>query len=141
MNKKIIMYGVVAVVLIVIGGLGLYMGLREFRKQKLNNEYQNKTSEVEIVFYHVHWCPYCKTAEPIWDKVTKKYNGEETNLGKNMVFRKLDCDENEFVVNGKVVNSYPTIYANNFKDEQVEFDSKCTEDSLRMFIEEIKSNN
>jgi thiol-disulfide isomerase/thioredoxin len=145
MEKKRMIYVAIVVVLALAGALGMYMGIREFRKQKLNNELKSRSSEVEFVLYYVNWCPYCKKAKPIWDKVTSKYIGEETNMGKNMVFIAQDCEEdpneNRFIVNGKAITSYPTIYANNFKDPQVEFDSKCTEESLRMFIEEIKSKN
>ena len=139
------MYVAIVVLLAMAGALGLYMGVREFRKQKLNNELNSQSSEVEFVLYYVTWCPYCKEAKPIWEKTAGEYNGTETNMGKNIVFRMVDCDddpnENKFIVNGKPITSFPTIYANNFIDEQVEFNAKCTRESLKKFVEEIKSTN
>lgn len=143
MNPKFIMYLVIITSFLLIGAVGVYFGLREFRKRKENNEYTYKTSELEFVMYHVTWCPYCKQALPIWDEVAEKYNVRESNSGKNIIFKKVDCTDSEKdnVVNGKVVDSFPTIYVNNFKDPQTEFVSKCTYKALDKFVKDTIAEN
>ena len=140
---KFVMYVGIIVAFLLMGAVGVYFGLREFRKRKENNEFTYKTSELEFVIYHVTWCPYCKQALPIWDQVEDEYKGKETNLGKNVIFKKIDCTktDTDYVVNGKTIDSFPTIYANNFKDPAVEFMSKCTYKTLNQFVKDTIEEN
>jgi thiol-disulfide isomerase/thioredoxin len=36
---------------------------------------QISTNSSELIFFFAEWCPHCKTAKPIWEKVSADYNG------------------------------------------------------------------
>ena len=35
--------------------------------------------ESAIMFFHVDWCPHCKTAKPAWDNIRAKYSNTRVN--------------------------------------------------------------
>ena len=145
MEPKYIIYITVSFLIIGVAFLGFYFGLKQFRKRKENNEYKFNGNEIEFVMYHVDWCPYCKQAHDPWDSVAEKYNNTTTKLGKTVKMHKIDCtneeEGNQSKVNGEVIDSFPSIFFNNFKDEQVEFKSKCTKTTLTKFVENFISEN
>jgi thiol-disulfide isomerase/thioredoxin len=114
-----------------------------------------KNNELKLVMLQVNWCPYCKTAKPIWDKITKDYDNVKIN-GKKLNVISLDCTDenttcnefddktiekilNDFKLNSKQYNveGYPTIImvdsSNNIVDE---FKKNVTYANIEQFINE-----
>lgn len=146
MNTKYILYGLIASAIIVTCIVSVYYGVQAMKKVKENNEYSyGREGEIIITLYHVTWCPYSKKALEVWKVITNEYDNLTTTNGKVIIFKDVNCedfsDTEQPVVNGKTIEAYPTIYCNIGKDKpQIEFRSKCTNRTLRKFIEDIKKD-
>lgn len=109
-------------------------------------------NKVDLIMFQVDWCPYCKSAKPVWDKLTKTYQGTNVD-GKELRIISLDCTEdsnisneynksiadvmNQFKKDGKafVVEGYPTIILADRKHNVIaEFDKNTTYENLEKFI-------
>lgn len=139
-----IRYGLIAVGLLIITIIAVHFGLQAMNATKENNEYEYGGNELVFTIYHVTWCPYCKQALPIWHKIKKDYHNTKTVTGKTIILNEVDCtnmSDNEPIVNGGLIESFPTIYFNNNIDEQTEFTSKCTLKTLKTFIDDMVKEN
>jgi len=95
-----------------------------------------RNKESSILFFHVDWCPHCKTALPEWNNFKSQNDGKEIN-GYIIKCVDMDCtNETSDVtraINQYNIESYPTVKM--LKDEQViEFDSKITANTLNQFV-------
>ena len=96
------------------------------------NANRNK-NQAQILFFSTEWCPYCKKAQPEWDKFSKK--------NKDIVCSKIDCTDG---ANADVITyiqkydiqHYPTVKML-YKGDVIDFDAKITEDSLTKFVDTI----
>lgn len=112
------------------------------------NKYNNiananmRSQEVLLYFFHVDWCPHCKTSIPVWDKFketyVKKYNEDSSNryILKCISINCTDESDSKIVkiINDFQIESYPTIKMEK-QGQRIEFDSKITEHSLEQFVE------
>jgi thiol-disulfide isomerase/thioredoxin len=94
--------------------------------------------QVQILFFSTEWCPYCKKAQPEWDKFTKK-----TDVVNNykLICTKMDCtngDDPDVKTNIQKydIQHYPTVKML-FKGDIIDFDSKITEETLTKFVNSI----
>jgi thiol-disulfide isomerase/thioredoxin len=95
--------------------------------------------EAEIILFYVDWCPHCKTAKPVWDKVKSQYQ-DQVVKGKKIIFTEINCTNEssdvEEMINKYNIQGYPTIKM--LKDGQViEFDAKPTHANLEQFINSV----
>lgn len=148
MDKKLIVYLVVAISFLLAGSLGVYYGYKEYKKSKENSDYASTGDSVDIILHYVDWCPYSREAKETWETVKrdqKKRDNLVTNSGKTIYMKEVNCtdqtDDNYSQMNGKDIDAYPTIYADNFNDPQLELTSKCTVKELESFIAEVKKQN
>ncbi len=98
-------------VIMLIGGLILlYIFLCMNSKNKLSGGSVTKTET--FILYYVEWCPHCKVVKPEWEKLQK-----DDEL-KMVEIKKVNCEENEDVVNELGIEGFPTIlYTKNGKVE------------------------
>ena len=72
---------VLVLLLFIIVGRLAYNYLRKKNQNQFkdvaNANRQNK--EVVIYFFHVDWCPHCKTAKPEWNNFSRKMDGNQIN--------------------------------------------------------------
>lgn len=59
--------------------------------------------KITFTLYYVEWCPHCQVVKPEWEKLE---NDEEL---KHINIVKINCEENEDVVNEKNIEGFPTI--------------------------------
>lgn len=101
-----------------------------------SNTNKNNTNSCELLFFHVKWCPYCKTAVPIIDEIRDEYQNKVIN-GYNVIFTDIDCTvetpEIENLINKYKIEGYPTIKL--IKDGVIiDFEAKPTKDSIISFL-------
>jgi len=133
--------------------LFLMRGYMNSRKRDMEG-YSN-TKGVKLIMFHVNWCPYCKTAMPVWKKIENSYNGVSVN-GKVVNVISLDStDENytspdfdnksvETILNQFTKDSdkfkiegYPTIVIADADNRILaEFNKSTTYENLEQFINE-----
>ncbi len=145
MDTQYIIYALIASAIILVCVISIYYGVQAMKKLKENNEYSyGKGGDVIITIYYVDWCPYSKKALEVWGVVKDSFNNSTTNGGKKLILKEEDCEklhDTEPIVNGKVIEAYPTIYCNIGNDKpQIEFKSKCTDRTLRKFLQDIKND-
>jgi thiol-disulfide isomerase/thioredoxin len=121
-----------------------YFGYYYFYTQKKNikkfDDVPNtntRSRTANITFFHVDWCPHCKTALPTWNQFSDKYNNTVVN-DYLIVCNKVNCtDDNDSNISTTIskynIESYPTIKMM-IDSKQYEFDTKITFNSLKEFI-------
>lgn len=128
--------------LIIVASIALYIGMNKFYKNKEKNESTYKPDEVFFTLYKVDWCPYClalEKPESGWNQVRDEYNNTKTAGGLTIKFKDIDCTDEarQFIVNGKEITSYPTIFFDDGINDQVEFVSKCDKKLFEKFVKEM----
>ena len=105
----------------------------------------NRSKEVNIMFFFADWCPHCTNAKPIWADVKKKYADTLVNNQK-LVFSDIDCTNNEdpkvqSLVQEYGIQGFPTVKMNYTNPEGkpvvVDFDAKITPTALDQFINTV----
>ena len=110
-------YVLVLICIIIFVALAQY-AYANYYKKTADNKFANvananrRNKESDIMFFHVDWCPHCKTALP---DCTKE-NSDVTSL-----------------INTYSIESYPTVKL--LKDNKtIDFDSKITSHTLEQFV-------
>ena len=67
---------------------------------------------ITFTLYYVDWCPHCKSIKPDWKKL------ENDNELKHITITKVNCEENEAIVQEKNIEGFPTILLNNNGKEE-----------------------
>jgi len=126
--------------------LGIYLYNNNYKSQmntsySANNEHtyvsgSGNSSQVELLFFYVDWCPHCKTAKPVWEDLKAEYENKTIN-GYTIIFNEINCTnespEIEKIINTYKIEGYPTIKL--LKDGQViEYDAKPTKETLEQFL-------
>ena len=86
------------------------------------------SDSTDVYFFHVTWCPHCKTAKPEWDKLVNNNKDNES-----LVFHDIDCEKSPDLAKKYSVESYPTILKDTNGNID-EYKKKPTEDALQLFI-------
>ncbi len=105
------------------------------------NSDQN-TNELDIMMFHVDWCPFCVKSLPEWKEFCHQYNGKKIN-GYT-----IRCDENGTnctddtdpqiiaMLDNYTIKSYPTVIM--FKgNERYDFDAKLNKHNLEQFVKTV----
>ena len=91
-----------------------------------------ESTNVEVYYFFTEWCPYCKKARPIWDKLKSQFNNKTLN-GKTLSFKEVDCEKDEKLADQFNIEGYPTIKL--VKGNQVvDYDAKPDSKSLTEFL-------
>jgi thiol-disulfide isomerase/thioredoxin len=92
----------------------------------------------DLYFFCVDWCPHCKKAKPILEKIKKKYTENKIN-GVQVTFKFINGDKHEADIisfekeHNVKIEGFPTIYL--VKGEEViEYDADPTEDTMTEFL-------
>lgn len=121
-----------------------YFGYYYFYTQKKNvkkfDDVPNtntRSRTANVTFFHVDWCPHCKTAKPTWKQFSDKYNNTVVN-DYLIICNDVNCTEDNdsnisTTISKYSIESYPTIKMM-IDSKQYEFDTKITFNSLKEFI-------
>lgn len=100
-----------------------------------NPDDPNNTGELaELLFFCVKWCPHCKKADPEWNKIVKKFDGQKINKS-TIFFKKIDCEDNEALADRYKIQGYPTIKLEK-GDQIIEYNAKPNAETLEEFLRE-----
>ena len=99
MSNKYVIIAVLSLLFIVIGFFVYksYVGSSDSSPTMTDDIYddgsgESNSSDAELMFFHVDWCPHCKTALPEWEKIKKEYNNKKIN-GHRILFLEYNCTE------------------------------------------------
>ena len=131
---------------LILCGISYYVYQSDFIKQYNNpgkSDIPNASTskgDSSIMFFHVKWCPHCKTANPVWENISAKYNKKFVN-GYMCKFLDYDLtDENNLETKKLIkdfnIEGYPTIKMKKGND-LIDFDAKITPTSLEEFIQNV----
>ena len=101
---------------------------------------QGGGGDVLVYFFHVDWCPHCKTAAPEWKTFSDNYDGAEIN-GYNIRCMNTECTNDKDpaitdMIQKYEIEGYPTIKM--VKDgKTIDFDAKVTNGNLEKFVENM----
>lgn len=98
---------------------------------------------IEIKFFHVNWCPHCKTALPEWTAFKNQYNGKVVS-GVKIECVEMDCTDSEkpevsFIMKENNIDAFPTVFITR-NSERYDFDAKITKHSLEKFMNAVISS-
>lgn len=89
----------------------------------------------QLFLFKVDWCPYCKSAKPIFDEIEKEQKGKPIN-GYTVTFTTVDCEAEPDMADKFKIEGYPTIKL--VKDGQViEYDAKPEKDKITEFLNTV----
>lgn len=135
--------------IIVFLGISYYVYQTYFIKNKMSdkgfddvaNRDQN-TKELNIMMFHVDWCPFCIKSLPEWKEFCRQYNGKKINgytitcdeEGTNCTD---DSDEKiSAMLDEYSIKSYPTVIL--FKgNDRYDFDAKLNKSNLEQFVKTV----
>jgi thiol-disulfide isomerase/thioredoxin len=134
-------YYIIIATILIIFIVVAYYGYNRFVNQEKNRikdvaNANRRSKETVIYFFHVDWCPHCKSALPQWRDFYTMYDGKEIN-GYKLKCQDIDCtsetsDITDFI-NTYKIDSYPTVKL--IRDgNTIDFDSKITKGSLEQFV-------
>lgn len=134
----------IVVVVFCIASYYVYNNLK--KTTSLSSPYQDVSnkrdvnSELEIIFFHVDWCPHCIKAKPEWDAFYRQTDGKVVNKCR-IQCKSIDCTNDEDdTVSGLIttykINSYPTVIILK-EGKRYDFDAKITKYSLDQFVETV----
>jgi len=132
--------------------LGIY-GLIQFVNRKVDESQKfndsanigNNGNPIEVMMFHVDWCPYCKKALPEWQPFCDQYNNKLIN-GYT-----IKCDRNgtnctddmdpviKNIIDKYNIQSYPTIVLIK-EGKRYDYDARVTKSALEQFIQSVTSN-
>lgn len=135
--------------------LALFIIYRSKIYKHIEGYTSDSIDEVNLIMFHVDWCPHCKTAMPSWNKIVSQYNGVTVNNKKINVISLDSTDENntvpifsnksvknilnQFNINGKSysIDGYPTIILADTNNNIIaEFNKSATYENIENFINE-----
>lgn len=134
------------IILITLAIYYYYYVVRKFKttyhannEGKNSNEYNGQERQAELLFFYADWCPHCKTAKPVWEKIKEQYQNKTIN-GYHIIFTDVNCTnetaETEQMMNKYNIEGFPTIKL--LKDGQIiEFDAKPTSETLNEFLNTV----
>jgi thiol-disulfide isomerase/thioredoxin len=136
-----------AVIFVIFVYVGYYAYNEYYIKPQKNKVYSDVANVgqrpiVTIMFFHVNWCPHCKTAKPEWNKFADQYDGKEIN-GYVIQCQDIDCTNETSDVTSAInrykIDSYPTVKM--IKDEKtIEFDARINQNTLDQFVNTMLNN-
>ena len=104
---SIIMIVIIAIIFIAAG----FYGYKRYGKPILAEDEtkdvanaNRRNTVADLYFFHVKWCPHCRTALPIWQAFAKDYDKREVN-GVTVKCHDIDCKD--FKHNEIKINSFP----------------------------------
>jgi len=131
---------------IVFLGVSYYLYQNYLKTYKLSsqkyddvaNKDQN-TKELNIMMFHVDWCPFCVKSLPEWKEFCRQYSGKKIN-GYTIVCDEegTNCtnDSDDKIVamlDEYSIKSYPTVIL--FKgNDRYDFDAKLNKSNLEQFV-------
>lgn len=143
-------YILVASIIIIFIAISVYAYLNFYNtlnskeaqfKDVANNGINN--GEIDIMMFHVDWCPYCKKALPDWQAFcdttnTVNINGFVIRCDRNGTDCTNDANDPKIaaIIKEYKIESYPTviILKNN---KRYEFDAKVTKNALDQFVSTV----
>ena len=144
-NKVSLMVGLLFVLLFALISYYSFTNLIKplISGHKLNKEFKMKGSTgsgsddaVSIMYFYTEWCPYCKKAEPEWEKFKAHVDSINNSNDRKIILSAIDCDEKKSIADKHKVEGYPTIKLF-YKDAVYDFDAKVTKDNLVQFLNTI----
>lgn len=97
-----------------------------------------------IYFFHVDWCPHCKTAAPEWNAFKDEYNGK-TVKGFKITCVDTDCTDDsspeiKALMDKYNIESFPTVKGvleNEGKSKVMSYEAKVNKKNLEKFVNTI----
>ena len=135
-------------VLIIFGYVSYYYMTNRFNIEPMeqnNKDVANaldREKEAVIYFFHVDWCPHCKTALPKWEDFKGTHNNKVFN-GYRLKCQDIDCTEETadtaLLIKQFSIDSYPTVKM--IRDSTtIDFDSRISTSALGSFVETMLAN-
>ncbi|MAA53525.1 MAG: hypothetical protein CMJ41_11030 [Phycisphaerae bacterium] len=130
-SKKAVLISLFVVCLLGIS-FGVYMWYVRKPSYIANKEFSldKDSAFVHLYFFYTSWCPHCKTAFPIWNKLKDEV---KTVNGKQINYFEVDCEKDTETAEKFAVEGYPTIKLVDGK-KIIEYDAKPDLDTLNEFL-------
>ena len=146
LSNKYVIIAVLSLLFIVIGFFVYksYVGSSDSSPTMTDDIYddgsgESNSSDAELMFFHVDWCPHCKTALPEWEKIKKEYNNKKIN-GHRILFLEYNCTEETEETTKKIetykIEGYPTIKLK-IDGRVIEFDAKVNKENMEQFLSTV----
>lgn len=103
---------------------------------------QQDNGELNIMMFHVDWCPFCVKSLPEWKQFCNEYNGKKVNgLTVRCDPEGTNCTDDSdpkilAMLEEYEIKSYPTVIL--FQgNNRYDFDAKITKSNLEQFVRSV----
>lgn len=140
-SNKYFFYGVVIgiFILIIYYVYSSYTNNQTMITDEIYEEDNYNSNVAEVMLFYVDWCPHCKSAMPIWEKLKKQYNNQKIN-GYEVIFVEFNCTDEDEEITKKIetykIEGFPTVKLK-ANGTVVEFDAKINEENMEKFLSTV----
>lgn len=101
---------------------------------EFNKGTHNVSSDAELYYFYTEWCPHCKKAKPIINKLKEQLSDNNNQVNDvNVHVIEVDCDKDAATADKFGVEGYPTIKLVH-QNRIIEYDAKPEIDVLHEFL-------
>jgi len=141
-------YHIVISVIVILFSIAAYWGFKRYAAPKIAEQKFDDVANVNtryvaanVYFFYADWCPHCVKAKPQWQAFVDE-NDKKIINGYMITPHSIDCTadidgEVEQLIQKYGIESYPTVKLVVDGQKPVELDSKITQDTLDMFVNEV----
>ena len=140
-SNKYFFYGVVIgiFILIVYYVYSSYKANQTMIADEIYEEDNYNSNVAEVMLFYVDWCPHCKSAMPVWEKLKEQYNNQKIN-GYEVIFVEFNCTDEDEEITKKIetykIEGFPTVKLK-ANGTVVEFDAKINEENMEKFLSTV----
>lgn len=140
-SNKYFFYGVIIgiFILIVYYVYSSYKNNQTMITDEIYEEDNYNSNVAEVMLFYVDWCPHCKSAMPVWEKLKEQYNNQKIN-GYEVIFVEFNCTDEDEEITKKIetykIEGFPTVKLK-ANGTVVEFDAKINEENMEKFLSTV----
>ena len=140
-SNKYFFYGVIIgiFILIVYYVYSSYKNNQTMITDEIYEEDNYNSNVAEVMLFYVDWCPHCKSAMPVWEKLKEQYNNQKIN-GHEVIFVEFNCTDEDEEITKKIetykIEGFPTVKLK-ANGTVVEFDAKINEENMEKFLSTV----
>jgi thioredoxin 1 len=132
--RNVLVVGVA--VLFIAAAMFVYRSYFQNKQNYVENSEFNQGGDaadsVDVVMFYTDWCPHCKKAKPIWNKVKEELDNTILK-GNRLTFKEYDRDKHPDLAEKYEVEGVPTIFLLH-GEKMVLYDANVKYETLIEFI-------
>lgn len=142
-------YYIIVSIIVLLFIIAAYWGYYKYAAPKIGDQKKfndvanvnTRNVEANVYFFYADWCPHCVKAKPEWEAFVTENENKVIN-GYQITPHSIDCSgdidgEVDDLIQKYSIDSYPTVKLIVDGQIPVDMDSRITQESLDIFVNEV----